>query len=223
MPYTATGAQPYIITTGATESALSVNLVKSWVKAPGAADDALLQLIIDRVADQAEKYTKRDFIKKTFKTFRDTFGDFNDDPAYLGYPSMSYGALSMPITLRRSPLIGVNSVKYYDLNNVQQTMDPSLYYTVVKDAFSMIASVDNNPWPSTADRYQAIEISFDAGYGAKEKDIPAALRSAMLAHIAAVYTNRGDVDVGNDADIYSLAPAASLSAYNQYRIYDFVA
>lgn len=228
MPLIATGSQPYILTAQPTVWPITVADFKAWAKIPlsSSAEDGLIASIIKRVTEQAELYTKREFITKSFQTYRDIFGDEGENPAYEGYLASNYAlSLCLPFTLRRSKLQAITSIKYYS-GGIQVTLDPASYYIVHKEAFSMVASVNNAPWPLVDDRMQAVEIIFTAGYGASADAVPAAIKGALLAHANQVYANRGDCDIesgaGAAACSCSLAPSSAKSVYNQYRIIDFV-
>ena len=223
MPIVSSGAASYFVTVPVGTTPVTVAEFKAWAKITNTAEDALITLILQRVTEQAELYTKRDFINKTYVTYRDIFGDGGENPSFAGYPAMNYAmSLNTPISLRRSQLQSVTSVKYYS-DNVLTTLSSAAYYIIRKQDFGMIQSVDGAAWPLVDDRNQAVEITFVAGYGATAASVPPSLRSALLAHANQVYANRGDCDVDSpDSCSCSLAPSAAKSAYNQFRIIDFV-
>lgn len=213
----ATGQQIYDVIVSAASSPISVSELKLFAKISGTGEDALLQQIIDGVTLEAERYTKRVFVQRTFRTWRDSLGDFGESPAYVCAPPMRspYAQSSAPVVLRRSPLISVSSVKYYSAG-VLTTMNADLYQVVKKPAFSMIAPLSE--WVTVDNRFQAVEIDFVAGYAT----VPADIKNALLAHATSVYQNRGDCDTGGSCSC-SFAPSVALAVYQQYRIVDFVA
>lgn len=216
----ATGQQVYNVTVAPTEQPITVDELKLYAKISGTAEDALLAQIIKGVTLSAERYIKQDFITRTYRTFRDVFGDRADSPAYFGYPahtcSQSFG--KAPIALRRSPVGSIVSVKYYS-GGALATVDAADYYLVVKPSYAMIAPVSE--WPTPDLRMQAVQIEFTAGYGAASV-IPADIKDALLAHATSVYQNRGDCDSGGSCEC-KFAPAVSMAVYNGYRIIEFVA
>jgi len=96
------------------------------------------------------------------------------------------------------PVSSVSTIKYYDTNDEQQTVSSALYQV---DATSENQSVRIRPvsgqsWPSTYDRYNAVEITFVAGYGATRESVPLGIRHAILILAADWWTNREDVIIG---------------------------
>ena len=101
--------------------------------------------------------------------------------------------------LLRPPLISVTSIKYYDSNGDQQTMNAS-DYRVSKNSepATIIPSSDSSTtgiWPTTLEADDAITIRFVTGYqdgGSPfvSKELPKTIRTAMLMQIADLYANR---------------------------------
>lgn len=221
----ATGAQPYILLAQPSVWPITVDLVKSWARISTTADDDLILMLIKAVTLSVEKFTKRDLITKPYRTYRDNFGDIGENPSYQRFPAQQFGHLNTPISLRRSKLQVITSIKYW-LNGVEETVDSNIYYKVHKDAFGAIALVEGADWPSNDNRQQGITIDFTAGYGDSADDIPDDLKQAMLMHVTAAYQNRGDCDSGSggkDGCSCEMAPAGAGAIYTQYRIIDFVA
>ena len=100
-------------------------------------------------------------------------------------------------------------------DDVLTTIDSSIYYFTDNNEYSSILVKDGQSWATDADnRKQAIKITFVSGYGATADDVPQGIKTAMLAHIANMYENRGDC---SDCDIaFKNSKAASL--YSPYRL-----
>ncbi len=197
----------YEIVTPAAGLAVSLDDVKTYLRIIGTDQDAELTQFIEAATAFAEKYTKRDFINKTYKTFRDSFSDF----------SVAWSAVE-PIEIRRSKLSVVNSVQYLK-DTILTTVASSVYYNTSESDFGKILVLDGQQWPLSHvdNRQQAVEIEFVAGFGATEADIPSDLKEAIMAHVGAMNINRGDCTM-----VASL-PDISRSIYNKYRILDFIA
>lgn len=82
------------------------------------------------------------------------------------------------IVLRYPPVSAVASVKYYDTNNVQQTLDPACYIKVANQLAHRAQC-----WPATYERPDAVEVLYTAGYGADATSIPADIRLYLLAKL----------------------------------------
>lgn len=97
-----------------------------------------------------------------------------------------------PIVLP-APLISVTSIKYLDVNNVEQTFDVSDYIVSDSDP-GMIFPVTS--WPDTSLVGDSVRVVFAAGYSApgesplQSEVLPQTIRTAMLMQIADLYENR---------------------------------
>jgi uncharacterized phiE125 gp8 family phage protein len=188
----------YNVTTAAANKPLTLDTVKTYLKIPltDCSQDEFLNMFIDAATSIGELCTGRDFINKTYTTYRDSF----------------YNCL----TLRKSKTSSITSIQYL-LSDVLTTVATTVYgFTDVND-YSDIFLKEDQVWPTDADNVpQAIKIIFVAGYGADETAVPVDIKFAMLAHIAFMYENRGDCS----CDINSVAslPATSKITYDKNRI-----
>lgn len=167
-------AWPYIVTVPPTGLPLSLDEVKDHLKWSLADDsqDAYFKILIKVVTEFAEKYTKREFITRTYQTYRDTFSD--------------------NLEIRRSPLQSITTIEYL-VGGVFATLSTDIYFATLSNTFSRLVLKAGQVWPTGLDlQEQAIKITFKSGYGNDLSSTPQALREAMLQHIAAMYENRGD-------------------------------
>lgn len=61
------------------------------------------------------------------------------------------------------PVASVDSIMYFDENNVEQTLDPSAYSVDLPNR-KIYEAVDT-PWPATQFRWDAVTINYTAGEG----------------------------------------------------------
>ncbi len=197
-------AYTYVVITPAATTPISLATAKEYLKVTTTADDDLITALIVAATDFAEKYMKKDLITKTWKTFRDDF-------------------IFDEIILRRSPLQTVDRFEYL-VSDVLTPVPSADFYNTVETDYSRIALVDGMTWPTDGDvRLQSIEIDLSTGFGATEDDIPEDIKTALLAHIAMLYANRGDCfDCGcvNPKKVSQSVPIQTAAIYNQYRILD---
>jgi hypothetical protein len=211
-------AWSYILVTPAANLAVPLADVKTWLKVTGTAQDAEITSLIKSATQTGENITKRDFINKTYKTFRDNFSDYsliysNYAPLIPRYSRQPIYGLSA-IELGKSKLQVVNSVKYLK-DDVLTLVDSSIYYVTEETAFSSILLVDGESWPTDVDaKAQAVEIEFVAGYGVDSDSVPDDIKLAIKVHVANVFRNRGDC-----ADDSMLPPQAK-NIYMNNRILD---
>lgn len=135
------------------------------------ADDTLIDSLIVAARQHVENVTGRALISQAWRLYRDTF------PTYGG-----------AIRLGRVPLIAVQSLKYYDEAEVEQTLS-ALDYDV-DTSTGEIALGYGLTWPTSLYRRNAVTVNFTAGYGTAAADVPAALKEAMLLLIGDFYANR---------------------------------
>ena len=180
----------YILKTDNANYAVDLTDVKAYLKVDTTSDDTILQGLIKAATLLAERYTRREFLTKTFTMYLDFFPyskqtgnlvetNFNDET----------------ILVKRSKLQTINSIKYYQ-NEVLETMTTSLYSFTKDNDYSRIY-LKSGTWADIDNRKQAVEIDFDAGYGATNTSIPQSLKDALKIIIAYMYSNRGDCILDN--------------------------
>lgn len=169
-------AWPYIVTVAPVNKPLTLTEVKTHLKITGSTEDTYLNFLISVVTEFGEKYTKLDFITRTYETFRDSF--------------------SNSLEIRRSPVQSITTVAYLK-SDALTTVSTDVYFLPESDTFPHLALKESQSWPTDEDlREQAVKITFKSGYGDDETDVPDKLREAMLQHLAAMYANRGDCNEG---------------------------
>lgn len=199
-------AYPYKLVTAASVTPISLTEVKTFLKldVSDTSEDTLITMFIEAATDYAEKYTRRDFINKTYITYRDQFEDI--------------------IEIRRSKLQSVSFVKYYNTSNVLTTLSASIYALTDEVDYSSVFLAYNQEWPTvlTYGQLQPIQIQFVAGYGALATAVPSLLRIALLQHVVNMYENRGDCTSDSGCDCAGTLPSQSKSIYNTYKIKDII-
>jgi uncharacterized phiE125 gp8 family phage protein len=109
----------------------------------------------------------------------------------------SYSNDSRSIFLDRTPLASVESVKYYPADGTAQTtLATSAYHVLTAPQPGLVYLKSAESWPAIADRPDAIEVNFTAGYATPDL-VPAVQRQAVLLALSHVYENRGAINIGN--------------------------
>ena len=110
------------------------------------------------------------------------------------------------IELPTRPIQSLQSIKYYDSGNVQQTLSSTVYSL---DSLSRRVRLRYlEIWPATVDRWDAIEVNFTAGYSAPFL-VPMVAKQAMLLLIGYYFENR---DMHANEVIYNRTAYESLVA-----------
>lgn len=104
-----------------------------------------------------------------------------------------FGAMRLPL----EPLVSITSVKYYDADNVQQTLAGTVYEVVTDNRGPIITLKYGQTWPTTYSRRDAVSVTFVAGYGEAATDVPAPIRHAARLHLAHMYKYR-EMDAPSD-------------------------
>ena len=154
---------------------------------------------------------------------------FRDYPHYRagahGYPydvdRRAYDLVEIPLP----PLIEVESVKYYDRDDVLQTVDPSIYDVigVADGGVGGVALKRGSYWPQTYDRPEAVIIRFRAGYvdasdSPPSGEVPAPIIAAIKLYTGTLYENREVIVIGTRLTSVEL-PWAADALLNPFVVY----
>ena len=125
--------------------------------------DALIAAWIEGITGHAEHYMGRAIINQTWRVTLDRFPD--------------------AVKLTMPPLVSVSHLKYYDLDNVQQTLDPQDYTVDSESEPGYIVPAPDVTWPDAYDKINAVEVQFVCGYGVDSDSTPASIKTYILARL----------------------------------------
>jgi hypothetical protein len=140
--------------------------------------------LITTATELAEAYTNRSFITRSVQLMLDQF-PVGDLPWWDGVREGTIRAFAGDgiITLPKPPLIEVDSIEYFDLNNTLRVVDAGTY---IVDALAEPGRVALNlgaTWPvDTRDR-AAVLVTYKAGYGSTSAAVPAVVKDAIISHV----------------------------------------
>lgn len=143
---------------------------KSHLRVDFEEDDTLIDVLIEAARQHAEDYTQRRFITQTWTQ---TFPEFED-----------------VMLLSGSPLQSITTVTYLDKDNVSQTLSTDIYDVDTTRNPGAMRRTRDQSWPATYPSWNAVVVTYVAGYGAAASAVPAAIKQAMLMHIGHMYENR---------------------------------
>lgn len=123
---------------------VSALLIKEHCKIENSDDDALLLTYAKAAYGLVETYTNRSLLTCTW--------------------TARFDRLYCHIELPRAPVTAITSIKYYDLDNVQQTLSTSIYTTDLHAEPPRIDLAYDQSYPDTYSRSNAVEILYTAGY-----------------------------------------------------------
>ena len=181
-------SENYRLVTPPTGAVITVDDLKPRIGIFHAEKDAALQSYINAAVELAERFTGRQLLSATWE---------------LQLPKWKF-----EVQLKHIPVASLISVKYYDLNNVDTTLD-------LNDPAQVVAAVNvEQPvvWLrqelSTFERPDAIRIQFTAGY--TSGNVPAGIVNAICLIAGAMYQN--------PVDSVENLPKASIAILRNYRI-----
>jgi uncharacterized phiE125 gp8 family phage protein len=170
---------------------VSLAEAKAHLKVDTSDEDALIATLITAARARAEWHTGRAFITQHWRHYFDV------------WPLSDSAELLLP------PLISVEDVTVTDANGTRTVLDPSSYRV---DTASTPGRVIFATRPKSLRTRDCLEITFTAGYG-EASAVPAAIKAAILAVIADLYTHRGDDDA-----LVGRAGQALLAPYRVFKL-----
>lgn len=175
MSYACVTPTNYILVTDAAVEPITLSEIKTNLKITTTDYDDILQPMIKTAVTKGEQITGRDFITKKYKTFIDYF------------PGDQFG-----IKILKSKLQAIDHIKYYK-DDLLVTLNAADYYITDDADYAYIFLKSGKSFPRDIDdRAQAVQITFDAGYGDTAADVPQGIKQALIAYIAMLYNNAGD-------------------------------
>lgn len=164
----------------------------------GHPDDPLILRAIQAAREVAEEVTRRALVEQGLRMHL---------PRWPAACSAGAARQRATVDLLRPPLISVNSVTYFDEDNVLQTVAPANYFVEELEPVARLRFVTGYSWPTTYEREDAVRIDYTAGYLAAASPaitqeeisaaIPASIMAAMLLMIGDQYEHRETYVVGS--------------------------
>lgn len=108
----------------------------------------------------------------------------------------------LPIT----PVQSIESITYFDADNVEQSLTVSGFHLYADDEdFAWIEPKSGVDWPQTFSRMDAITVTFIAGFGPSLFDVPDTIRHAIRLMVVHWYENRSAVVLGTTVEDLPMA------------------
>lgn len=161
------------------------------------AHDDYIDSLIVAARQHVESQTGRALIETAFEL---KFDEFEDDE----------------ILIPRSPLIAVQSVKYRDGNDAEQTVSSGDYHVSTFREPGEIRLKNGKAWPIPGYRIDAVTVAFTAGYGDAATDVPKGIKQAILLLVGHWFANRESVGPANLKEV----PQAVQALITQYSVGD---
>lgn len=125
----------------------------------------------------------------------------------------------IPIT----PVLSVDSIEYVDADGVTQTLAAAEYEVDVKSEPARIRPASGKSWPSTDDVWNAVTVTFTAGYAKDDSqsppdytaNVPVDLKQALFLILGHWYENREESVIGTTT---AKLPLGAKSIIERYRV-----
>lgn len=169
-----------------TDALFTISKVREWCYVVGSDYDTLLTGLVSAAREYAEGRTWRQIIPATYTLYLDRF------PKNEGV-----------IEIDKCPCISVESIKYYDADDVLQTWASTNYQVDLNSEPGRIKPVDGIAYPNTDERLNAVEIAFTAGYDASSQfyTMPEKLATAIRLLVHHWFNNRVEVEVNDGRSV----------------------
>lgn len=178
--------------------------------ASDASDDSRIQRAIFSAQSQCERFTGRALLPQTWKLVLDRFP--KSGTILLPYP----------------PLIEVTQIQYQDADDVTQTLATTIYSVVRQTGErarrSVVDRIQDQTWPTTYRRRDAVTVTFRAGYvevaGASPEvaNVPDPLKEGIAMRAAEYYKQRTDSVMGVAVTLLP-ATVSSRTIWHDFKVY----
>tara|TARA_R110002033_G_scaffold13462_1_gene40130 strand:+ start:464 stop:1138 length:675 start_codon:yes stop_codon:yes gene_type:complete len=184
-------------TTSYTTDVVSTNEVKSALRIPDS--DSTHNTLIGTCRDVATKVVmemlQRTLTKETLKLGLDAYpygyGSADDSLPYTeGITVGPYmNRIGNAIYLPRPPLISVTHVKTFDDSNNATTVAASTYYVDSQSPIPRIILRTGQTWDNLLRVANAIEVTYEAGYGTAASTVPTPIKQAITVMAVNYFEN----------------------------------
>lgn len=141
-------------------------------------EDVLIASLIKSARELAEHRTGRALVTQTIEWV---------------LPCLSGEKIAFPV----SPVQSIASITYLDSNGALQTLPASVYaLDKTGQGKHYLRLKSGQSWPSVLSQFDAVKITFVAGYGESD-DVPAAVKQWILMAIAFWYKNKESATDGS--------------------------
>lgn len=149
--------------TGPVAMAVSMQAARAAARINGADLDEMIESQVRTITEELEHLTGRAVIEQTWRVSLDAFPE----------------AVQLP----KPPVASVSSVKFFDLDGIERTLDPQDYMVDAASEPGYIVPAPGRAWPATANRINAVVVDVVCGYGPTGESVPAAIKGYILAKV----------------------------------------
>jgi uncharacterized phiE125 gp8 family phage protein len=152
---------------------ITLTEAKAHLRVDHSSDDTYINGLMLSVTELCENLQRRIYVQRQKVHYLDEFPSDEIRPPY-------------------SPLVTVDSIKYYDTDGVLQTLDSGVYDVDTDKEPGRITLAYNQTWPATRPIANAVEITYTAGY-ADQANVPDDIKHMVKLLLGHFYENRESV------------------------------
>ena len=197
---------PFKIIVIPTRQPLSRNQAKAQLRITEdetAEDEFIDDLIVD-ASEIVQELSRKQFITATFIKTLERFEDdrlvkHHSDEHHHNRHSNHHDHLI--IHLPKPPLQSIESIVYVDADGNNQNLDLNDIQVDIISEPGRIKPANGKSWPSVKEGFNAVTITFKAGFGDDESSVPAKVKRAIKLLVSHYFENRDLVlTSGTDAE-----------------------
>ena len=160
-----------VIVTAPVDYPITLAQAKAYASVTDDASDTLIETLLAGAVDYFQERTGHQLIQATYSQMWD------------GFPCWEF-------EFDLAPVRSVSWLKYYDVNGVLTTLDPTGYWTSLRARPPVVMPRYGTIWPITQyGRPESVEIQYVAGYEF-QSDIRTGIRAAIMEIVKHWYVNR---------------------------------
>jgi len=167
---------------GSTNAVVSTADMKNFLKVDGSADDTVIASYVKMATSYLEQYTNRAFLTSTWELSLDR-----------------KDVVGTSIELPRTPLQSIESIKTFDAEDAETTLDDSNYSADKSKQPGRVFLANGGAWPSDLRSEKAMVINFKAGWEDSIGDVDDFYKDlvagAVMTMVAGFYDNRSGGEV----------------------------
>jgi uncharacterized phiE125 gp8 family phage protein len=169
---------------------------KNFLRVTHDEEDALIHRLINAAAISRSNHLGRELLKGEFKLHLSEF----DSCIYIPRP----------------PLASVESVKYFDDSEVEQTLSTESYEVLPSEYQGMVKFISQPTTLHTLRTYPVV-IEYTAGYGLSLSDLPSDIVQDILANVGTMYLQRETIGSTGQMDLVKIFDRM-IAGKRRYRI-----
>lgn len=188
--------------------------MKTFLKVTSSSDDSLIAELVQAATEGASEFMRRSILTTTYVFNMDSFSDYRVDEidrlgagVFTAHKATVLGYADN-FDIPMPPIQSVTSIVTYGTDNSSSTFSASYYQ--LDEQGGRIYLNQGQVWPTNLRDYEAVAVTYIAGYGDTAADVPRPITQAVKMWVGKMYEHRG----------YCEMPATCEKLLMPYKRYD---